>query len=177
MGVRGYRVPPLKRIQIRGIALALRDLLGVATVARIDLGRLLEHKLEKADISFDVVSRDAMGPDEARAWPDEHHLEIREDVYDNLHQDDPRSRFTIAHEIGHLVLHPGLSLARGKAPATHRHFEDSEWQADTFAAEFLMPVAIIQQCCSGVADIESVCGVSMHAAQIRHRAVSREGLL
>lgn len=43
-----------------------------------------------------------------------------------------RERFTLAHELGHLVMHSGI-LA-----------EDAEAEADQFAAEFLMPAAEIR---------------------------------
>jgi IrrE N-terminal-like domain len=60
-------------------------------------------------------------------------------------------RFTLAHEIGHLVLHPGVSFhrdrpldgsARGARP---RH----EWEADQFAAHLLMPPKLLLKVASG----------------------------
>lgn len=63
---------------------------------------------------------------------------IRKDVYDALHAGDPRARFTIAHEFGHFVLHDGIALARSNA-RSHKVYEDSEWQANCFAAELLAP--------------------------------------
>ena len=47
-----------------------------------------------------------------------------------------RSRFDIAHEIGHLVLHRELDQKVVENPVHHRLLEA---QANTFAAEFLMP--------------------------------------
>lgn len=48
-----------------------------------------------------------------------------------------RDRFTIAHELGHYVLHSRL----GKVPIHVRRAESSpvEWEANWFAAAFLMP--------------------------------------
>jgi hypothetical protein len=49
-------------------------------------------------------------------------------------------RFTLAHEIGHLHLHPGKIYFRDRelsAPGVHREYVEVE--ADAFAAEFLMP--------------------------------------
>ena len=70
---------------------------------------------------------------------------LRADTYDALCDvSDPkhcRARFTVAHEIGHLILHEGFALARGAV--RHKHYEDSEWQADTFAAELLMPTFLV----------------------------------
>src|SRR4051794_37377568 len=45
-----------------------------------------------------------------------------------------RGRMSIAHELGHLVLHAGKS-----------RFEVDDTEADDFAAEFLMPEAMLQE--------------------------------
>lgn len=95
---------------------------------------------------------------------------------------DGRHRFTVAHEIGHLVLHrslldplstqtPLFSVEQGPA-------QDSsmEWQADFFAAALLMPrEAMLEQFGEDVrfgkivepAHVASVFGVSLEAARIR----------
>jgi hypothetical protein len=55
-----------------------------------------------------------------------------------------RLRFTIAHEIGHFLLHgERVVTERGGAtnPATARY----EREADQFAAELLMPAALVRQ--------------------------------
>lgn len=95
---------------------------------------------------------------------------------------DGRRRFTVAHEIGHLVLHRSLLEASStqtplfaveQGPA-----QDSsmEWQADFFAAALLMPrEAMLQQFGEDVrrgemielARVASVFGVSREAARIR----------
>ncbi|KFG74458.1 helix-turn-helix domain-containing protein [Streptomyces mutabilis] len=69
-----------------------------------------------------------------------------------------RRRFSIAHELGHLVMHdePGTGSTQEK-------------QADAFAAEFLMPASDIRQAISGGVDLakltelKRVWGVSMSA--------------
>jgi len=38
------------------------------------------------------------------------------------------------------TVHRGVPLRRSATPLNHQPFEDSEWQSDAFAAEFLMPV-------------------------------------
>lgn len=75
-------------------------------------------------------------------------ITLSEETYEKLQENDPRARFTFAHELMHVVLHSkeivrlaamphALGLARG---GTHKPFHDSEWQADGGAAAFLMPV-------------------------------------
>lgn len=47
-----------------------------------------------------------------------------------------RSRFDAAHELGHLILHPGLTPEQMEDPETHDRVER---EANYFAAAFLMP--------------------------------------
>lgn len=76
------------------------------------------------------------------------HLQLRADVHHRLMTGQPRSRFTLCHEIAHLVLH-GDKL-RAMSGVAHRDafsgtkqtrdkaYLDPEWQASTFAAAFLV---------------------------------------
>jgi Zn-dependent peptidase ImmA (M78 family) len=62
-----------------------------------------------------------------------------------------RERFTIAHELGHLFLHMGFLVNKELWEKQSKEFQDSayyrmsgnynkeEWEADEFAAAFLMP--------------------------------------
>jgi Zn-dependent peptidase ImmA (M78 family) len=76
----------------------------------------------------------------------------------NDHAPGDRCRFSVAHELGHLVMHP--------EPGTP---SEQEKQADAFAAEFLMPAADIRQAfADGVdlarlAELKRVWRVSMSA--------------
>lgn len=54
-----------------------------------------------------------------------------------------RQRFTIAHEIGHLMLHPLGTEFRDVAPGTVQH-SPQEQQANAFAAALLMPKFLVQ---------------------------------
>jgi Zn-dependent peptidase ImmA (M78 family) len=75
---------------------------------------------------------------------------VDEKTYEGLERDRHHDRFTIAHEVGHLVLHgvelvrlsaihhTQAALMRGKVPS-HPAYMDTEWQANGFAAALLMP--------------------------------------
>jgi Zn-dependent peptidase ImmA (M78 family) len=87
-----------------------------------------------------------------------------------------RDRFTIMHELGHLLLHTSdrIWLRRGhRAPKAYR---DPEWQANAFAGEFLMPAALVREC-SWPADMAETFGVSLQAAEIQLEHLKRAGLL
>ena len=55
-----------------------------------------------------------------------------------------RLRFTIAHEIGHFVLHPGRAVSERGGP-TNQSTVRLEREADQFAAELLMPEQLVRQ--------------------------------
>lgn len=87
-----------------------------------------------------------------------------------------RDRFTIAHELGHFILHylwknknngdPG-----GRMMALRKGSDRVEWEANWFAAGFLMPAAEFRKvhasCNGSISAIASKFGVSQHAAEIR----------
>lgn len=63
-----------------------------------------------------------------------------------LHGRSPerRRRFTIAHEIGHFVLHPHR-LAPERNGGVNAAWQSEEREADQFAAELLMPEHLVRE--------------------------------
>jgi len=106
-----------------------------------DVLMLLEHKLPLIESSFTLRVEDSL-PNRALAqtsfYPPE--IWVTEATYQGALKFDPRCRFTLAHELAHVLLHSGRPLAR--APERQSNiapFRSSEWQANAFAAAFLMP--------------------------------------
>jgi Zn-dependent peptidase ImmA (M78 family) len=71
-----------------------------------------------------------------------------------------RQRFTIAHEIGHFVLHKGIKIHVDKSflvnwrdDESSQAISDEEMEANRFAAELLMPIPFLMK------DIEQLRGV------------------
>jgi IrrE N-terminal-like domain len=56
-------------------------------------------------------------------------------------------RFTAAHEVGHFILHPGQVMFRDRSLSSHggEGRPRVEWEADVFAASFLMPPKLLVQ--------------------------------
>lgn len=131
----GHRVRPLNTATIEAAARKCRDSFKLEK-PYINVCGLLEALREMKVLDFTVVEDSELGDEEARTYPNERHILISNTVYEGAADGDGRARFTIAHEIGHLDLHKGQTpmFSRGD----HKIFEDSEWQADTFASEFLM---------------------------------------
>lgn len=121
-----------------------------------ELSRTLGGKLEYCDIlEADLETIVVHGPGDFKI------------VLPN-HTTESRDRFTIAHELGHYYLHS----QEGKEPlrAGRGGSDLAEWQANWFAAEFLMPhaefIAAFHQTPS-VAMLAHKFGVSAKAAGVR----------
>lgn len=92
-----------------------------------------------------------------------------------------RDRFTIAHELGHYVLHyvwPVRMLKKALGPTCASRYDSNraEWEANWFAAAFLMPQHSFEaawRAASGsrVAEMARRFGVSRRAAEIRAKAL------
>ncbi|GAB3618780.1 ImmA/IrrE family metallo-endopeptidase [Glutamicibacter endophyticus] len=122
-GLPDVAVPDLAVMNARSAAQQLRVLWDLGVAPLPNLIQLAESRgirvlsLPKASAEVDAFSF----WDEGRPY-----------IFLSLEKTAERSRFDIAHELGHLVLHAGL----GQMPAD---IADAERQANDFASEFLMP--------------------------------------
>ncbi len=110
--------------------------------------------------------------------PWEHTIIVRQDVYDVACEGVRRDRFTLAHELGHYLLHPNPGLAR-QAPVARESipvYRSSEWQADYFAGSLLMPIELVKTCTS-LEEIQERFGVSRDTARTHCQSYRREGLI
>ncbi len=85
---------------------------------------------------------------------------------------DRRSRFTIAHELAHYILH----AKAGKKPLYVKRDGSGpvEWEANWFAAGFLMPEDVFRTKAGeglGDAELAEYFGVSKEAVQIRRQSL------
>ncbi|MFO1171235.1 MAG: ImmA/IrrE family metallo-endopeptidase [Hyphomicrobiaceae bacterium] len=162
---------PLSQDYIRRQALTFRNILNVGAEPAPDIAYLLEHILPELIPGFDfnVVERGQIGGDGGLTTWDPPSISLEEHVYFGLVRTGFRERFTGAHEIGHLVLHKGRTQARNAAQARSIGPAYSlEWQANAFAAEFLMPHEMIKDC-KTPRDLSNHCKVSVEAAERRMR--------
>lgn len=170
----GIKVKPRSKSSIAGLAGAFRrKVCKTEDTDCLDILKVLElvlPKLTGEEFEFFPLDNELMGDTEAAMSPDRMKMCIRQDVYDALHEGDLRARFTIAHELGHFVLHEGVALARGNAK-DHKIYEDSEWQANCFAAELLAP---INQCIDMTEDeIMEKFHISRQCAGFRFKEANR----
>jgi hypothetical protein len=99
---------------------------------------------------------------------------VSEELYWQCVSWEPRSRFTIAHELGHLIYHGGLPKARGRTAVYIRPFESTEWHANAFARKFLMPGPLLVKT-TEASELVEKCGVTDAAAE--YRLSERERLI
>lgn len=157
---------PRSKVLIRQIANQIREILQVNKNEKIDIIRLLEMVICPAlDISFEIIEKKEMLDKYAEYNPIDKTIKLREDVYERAINGIGRDRFTVSHEIGHIFLHSdNIAMARSdeKIPV----YCDPEWQANTFAREFLCPL-------SGISDNDDIdiisekYGVSKEVASIQ----------
>lgn len=133
--------------QISAIAMGAKELLGYGQTAQIPVEHLVEVALCKAlpDFVYDIVSMAKMGENEGLASPDNDFIALREDVYERAKRGIGRDRFTVAHELGHLILHQSHDLVHRRGTGELKKISQPEWQADQFAAEFLMDRRLITE--------------------------------
>ncbi len=165
---------PLSRRAVRQIALELREIFDYTNTPYFPIVRFVELILPSIipEFTFIVEPIETMGDCLGLTFPEENCMKIREDVYINAINGNGRDRFTIAHELGHYILHKSqnVSLAR-TVNKKIEPFRDPEWQANTFAAEFLIPQNLIAES-DNVFDISKTFGVSHQAAEIRLKNIS-----
>jgi Zn-dependent peptidase ImmA (M78 family) len=121
----------------------------------LDLAHLVDYGLQSEGILVYPVSTEELPDAEAETRAGEGQwLEIwmREEFYEALftrNSNTNRARSTLAHEIGHAILHesevrtgchqPHVLALRRTLRSNLKPFQDSEWQAHTFAGALLMP--------------------------------------
>ncbi|MDL5377132.1 ImmA/IrrE family metallo-endopeptidase [Exiguobacterium mexicanum] len=170
-----YKTKPLSRKDIRDIAFVLRGIFGQGMNMNLDIIDVLEAGMFNffgEAYELQIVDRDEMH-EYALYLPDIKTIVIREDVYEQALKGNPRHRFTIAHEIGHAVLHNDIrKLARiqGKLPNI-KAYENPEWQANEFAGELLAPAHLIADL--DVDQIVEQCGVSWSVASHRFNNIRK----
>jgi hypothetical protein len=104
------------------------------------------------------------------------HSPVNGERYLDDHEDhllSPRERFSVAHELGHLVAYDRFHLL----PATEKseYWIQEEWM-HRFAATLLTPDSVIDDCLSGLRSGEPVCPFLLQARATRIARLSQEVL-
>ena len=165
----GFRVSPLSIPQIRSKAVSIRSILELPE-GKINQEIFLES-LSSYGITIDIVedTDESIMPIhiEASCIPEEATIYLRKSTYEAVRNNEGRSLFTIFHELGHLLLVHRRTVNR-ETNRVIKHYEDSEWQANQFSAEMIMPLNVIEKLKLKTADqLVEVFGASKPAAYRR----------
>lgn len=162
------QVDPLSRNKITECSYLLRTLFGYENIPRFPIKHLEKYIIEYLDPLFYLAAetKEEMGIREGFTIPKKHRIYLREDVYEDLEKDDTRAAFTLAHEFGHYILHAKSTFDITMQKNVPIYYS-SEWQANVFAADFLMPPHLLNKTMSPQ-DISVIFGVSLKAANKQH---------
>lgn len=170
MSGQNYIVPPRSWDEIGAIADRLRIQFSLSNEPEFPVMEFLEMVLDQRLGSVELQIRDQreMGDYEGLTHPDGDFIILREDVYRDAWLGDGRARFTVAHELGHLIMHTRIPMARATPKRKVAPFRLSEAQANQFAAELLMPRTFMRPD-DTISSVTRRHRVSQHAAQLRLR--------
>ena len=161
----GLYVKPLTLNDIRKICSKIRKLLGIPVDDPIDIVRLLEYKIHLLGIEFEIVPESELGMRHGESILGQNIIRIREDVYNRACEGHGRDRLTMAHELGHIILHQKEDIVLTRSEGTIPPYMDPEWQANAFAGELLAPFQYIKH--MEIFDISTKYGVSIEAASVQ----------
>lgn len=176
--LRGHVVPGRTIDSIRGTASTVRQIMKMKDRPP-DLAPFLESLMDYG-ITYDVIEDHDFtlfqAGVEAVCIPEQATIALTAETYRAARRNDPRTRFTIFHELGHFVL--SHSKALGRKNVVPKPWLDSEWQADQFAAEITMDLDVLRRNkLKTPTAIAHFCGVSVPAASYRLNQLKRKGLL
>lgn len=160
------KAAPISKIKIQQITRSIREILNLKPDDKVDIISLLENIIIPVfDLRLEIVEKKDMTDKYAEYKPINKVIKIREDTYENAIKGIGRDRFTISHEIGHIFLHSdNISMARSneKIPV----YCNPEWQANTFAREFLCPLNSINEK-DDINSLSEKFGISKEVASIQ----------
>lgn len=179
-------VKPMSTVDIERVsAKAMRKIKAIASgrdgaINILQLFERLDEFDSKLQPGVDELPLGVLG----QVTPDGHVL-LSETTYRELLADDPRARFTTAHECGHAILHFDQVRARfteGSRGRLYRRadipaYRDPEWQANAFAAATLMPRPAMRRLAHRkpsdlVQEVARFFNVSRESASIRVRKLA-----
>ncbi len=169
-----YKAESVSRKEIRQYVRWLKRKIGMENELYFPVVQFLENVLPILipDFQFEVAPIPEMENKHGETFPDKNFIRIREDVYLRAVLGKGRDRLTIAHEIGHLLMHGEgtVSMCRLEHGETLRSFEDPEWQANAFGGELLASSYLIKG--MSVSEVQKQCGVSASAARVQLNSIN-----
>lgn len=163
---------PRSIVNIRKIATTIRGELEISEEDPFPVMWFLEYVLPEMFENFELQIMSNIGDQtEGLTTPDSKLIRLKEDVYNGAVDGNSRDLFTVVHEIGHLLLHSSEMTSFARGDYEPKAYEKPEWQANTFAAELLMPYSIVRKLTT--AEITEKYNVSRKAAEVRLKIIKK----
>lgn len=174
----------MSRADIRNYAMKVRHVLGFDDNEYINAPKLFDSlSMLFSERGLDFDYRVLPDDDEVFSEKEEAYTEmssgiiyIKESVMEQAcRRSFKRGAFTLIHELGHYLLHyfqNDVRLARVDDDVDVPPYCDPEWQADTFASEFLMP--FVKCVMLSPEEIRKKYHVSGKAAEVRFNKIQDE---
>lgn len=171
-----YAAAPLSRPKIRKLTETIRRF-STEDPPRFDIVRFVEKRLPELDDEFLFALDDEL-PLDTHACTDirARSIIMRPEIYDRAVAGHGRDRMTLAHELGHLLLHSEIRLMRRLGDAPLVAFCDPEWQAKCFAGELLISYRHYPKN-KHPEEAATLFGVSLDSVLTQLNAWKREGLI
>jgi Zn-dependent peptidase ImmA (M78 family) len=140
--------------EIRKRAYLARAAFSLAERMSFNILRIIENQLTVIDPDFSLqVEPDGSLGEYLQVYSDlegeANRFVCTEWLYNAADRGSDDSRFKLAHELAHWILHRDKTLALLRSPRTNRSLSKlharEEREADFFAREFLMPLAIVEK--------------------------------
>lgn len=173
-----YRVKGRSNLEIRQLAKKTRDFFGIAGERHVDVLACLASKSiwtvnGKKRLNFLVRPDLEMGNTDGMTshGKDVVTIAIKQSVHDAAFMGDGRARNTLAHELGHAVMHNSIEMPRRALGnitpkwLKSKPFESAEHQVRVFAPAFLIN-DLIAETLRTADDISIEFGISSESAEI-----------
>ncbi len=161
------KAKPQSSDSIKNIVKNFKENYGISLNGEVDVIQCLDKLLVEDFLEYEIVPDTELKGSYAETDLYFRKILIKENVYLGAVQRNSRDRFTLAHELGHMVLHTqGITLCRNNEKINT--YEDPEWQANQFAAEFLVPLEKIYN--MNISEIANTFQVSIEMATYRKKA-------
>ncbi len=171
-----FRVKGRSDLEIRQLAKRVREFLGVTKDRRVDVLACLQRDAiwtvkGVKRLKFQVRPDAEMGTADGKTSHsrDIVTITVKQSVRSAAYMGDGRARNTLAHELGHAVMHDGAEMPRlatgNITPKWLKPFESAEHQVKIFAPAFLINDAIAESL-NGAEEISIEFGISFESAKI-----------
>jgi hypothetical protein len=179
-----YVVKSLSDQKVRQLAKKLRVFFGVDDHSRVDvLGCLKRDRLWTVRggqiLNFQVRPVSEMGSNDGSTTFGKGvvTISVKESVRDAAIMGDGRSRNTLAHELGHAVMHSGPEMFRRMSgnitPRYIKPYESAEHQAKVFAPAFLINDALAATL-NSPEELSIEFGISLESAAIYYEGLTED---